>query len=94
MSTLLVVAWTVLVVRNRRVGWRFFAVGVGLILACFVGGPVAERMTASDAVCPPQQGLACGMGGVTGAAWANGALALGCLAVLLVLTPLTRLLRR
>nr|WP_269089849.1 hypothetical protein [Micromonospora acroterricola] len=34
------------------------------------------------------------MGGVTGAAWANGALALCCLVVLLVLTPLARLLYR
>ncbi|PWR09356.1 hypothetical protein DKT68_12395 [Micromonospora acroterricola] len=93
-STLLVVVWVALLIRNHRVGWRFFAVGAGLVVLCFIGGPLVNGLSTPDPACRAQEGLACGMGGVTGAAWANGALALCCLVVLLVLTPLARLLYR
>ncbi|MFF0150746.1 hypothetical protein [Micromonospora sp. NPDC005203] len=91
---MLVVIWIVLVIRNHRVGWRFFAFGGGLVVLCFVGGPLVGRLAAPEIACRAQDGLACGMGGVTAAAWANGAVALCCLVVLLILTPLVRLAAR
>lgn len=94
LPTLLVAAWVLVWYRQRHVGWRFFATGLGLSILCIPAGSFAEAMATRSSSCTPQDTWECGLGMARGMFWVNGFLAVLCLAGLAVLSLMVRLRHR